>query len=200
MRLPLPASSPEAPQVFVCQSRGTEKTASRTPQGCLGSALLRYSFKNPAQNSQVPHAKSKVTEAGGGRWGSHSITSDCTQGSPSHPHETFLCCAEGGIPGRRQPSFPGKESYWLLSGLCILCRNMMGGWGTAGKSPYCESLWTWVRVSSAHITKLSIVAYTYNPSFGKGVRSRKTQEQRGQAAQKEANKNLSLAEDIVSRQ
>lgn len=29
MRLPLPASSPEAPEVFVCQSRGTEKTASK---------------------------------------------------------------------------------------------------------------------------------------------------------------------------
>lgn len=83
---PTPASLiSEAPQVFVCQSRGTEKTASRTPQGCLGSALIRYCFKNPAQNSQVPHAKSKVTEAGGGRWGSHSITSDCTQGSPCLP-------------------------------------------------------------------------------------------------------------------
>lgn len=101
MRLPLPASSPEAPEVFVCQSRGREKTASRVPQGCLGSALLCYCFKNPAQNSQVPHAKSKATEAGAGRWGhiqSHLIAlralPDCHRLRSSQPptRDVSLLC------------------------------------------------------------------------------------------------------------
>lgn len=70
----------------MCQSRGTEKTASRTPQGCLGSALLRYCFKNPAQNSQVPHAKSKVTEAGAGR----RTTFNHTQGTLCLPSNLVL--------------------------------------------------------------------------------------------------------------
>lgn len=95
--------------------------ASRTPRGCLGSALLHYSFKNPAQNSQVPHAKSKVTEAGAGRWGPHSIASDCTQGSPRWPlHLVFPATY------KRHVSAVQMEVSLVRGSLPFLGRNPIG--------------------------------------------------------------------------